>query len=99
MQTINEILFFQNVEKTNIDLVLNRLEEYMLLYKNIGSPFINEEIEIEIKTEKEKENISIKIEEKIVSISEPTPTPITVQVNNIQCLKEAIIETKQSNEI
>ena len=103
MKTINEILFFQNVEKTNIDLVLNRLEEYMLLYKNIGSPFITEEKEIEIKTEKEKENISIKIEEKIVSIPEPIPTPtpkpMTVQVNNIQCLKEAFIETKQSNEI
>jgi len=45
LQTCNDILFFHNIEKTELDTVLNRLEDYMLLYKNIGSPLVSKETE------------------------------------------------------
>jgi hypothetical protein len=38
----SNILFFHNIEKTELDPLIERMDEYMLLYKNIGTPFVSD---------------------------------------------------------
>ena len=92
LQTCNDILHFQGIEKNNIDVVLKRLDDYMLVYKNIGSPFVLEQKEKDIHIIDEKKinpinNIEcIKESELVLPIIENPPV-INID-KRIQILKQ-----------